>query len=116
MGRREDLSKLGLHTVFATISPQWIVADRRHYQRPLDEDRVRELLKRSEEELNERKPLVGLRSDELYYVLDGQHHVAAAQRKGMELIEVLCFPSTGWHHEQLMFSRFQHAQRDGSGV
>lgn len=114
MSRRDELNELGIHTRFATIDPQWIVADHRHYQRPLDEKRMTEMLERSKDELAEKKPLVALRSDSSYWVIDGQHHVAAAQRKGWDLIEVLVVPSSGWQHEARLFNLIQHAQRKGN--
>lgn len=92
------------------ISPQYLGNDRFHYQRHLEQDRVRGIIAKKMKSQKERRIIVAKRPDHTYWIINGQHHNEAYMRAGISEVKIWVFDSTGWGNEALVFNYFQKAQ------
>lgn len=96
------------------VSPQWLLSDRLHYQRSLDQAKVAEILEAMRQDPNSEKSradmVVAIRPDRCHYLINGQHHVEVAMRLGIALVEIRWFLSPGYRYERVMYGRFQKWQ------
>jgi hypothetical protein len=92
------------------ISPQYLWNDRFHYQRHIDQERVRNILKKKMKSQKDRRIIAARRMDGTYWIINGQHHNEAYLRAGIDKVKVWVFDSTGWGTEATIFNYFQKQQ------
>jgi hypothetical protein len=100
----ESYEGLDLVLKYQALDPQWLNNDHVHYQRDLDIARSGAYTKK---ELKGRTALVAYHPDGTYWVIDGQHHTAAAVRLGIDLVGCWVYNSTGWKMDKEVFNAFQ---------
>jgi hypothetical protein len=88
-----------------TVDPATLHVDHEHYQRDLDQDHVDELADKPN--LANRVGLLARRPDGSLWIVDGQHHTAAAVQEGIESMTYQVFDSTGWRMEKRVFDAWQ---------
>lgn len=102
----------------AEVNPQVVNADRQHYQRDLDPERVAEIRKQKRKKIAARWGLLGRRGDGSHWVINGQHHTQAALEEGIPTLNYRVFDSDGWVQEAEVFAAWQrwhdqyHASQD----
>lgn len=102
--RPSELGVPALHPV--TVDPATVRADH-SYQRPLDHDKVEHLTAEPKDRLAGRVGLLAHRPDGTYWVVDGQHHTAAAVKAGIRKLTYQCFDSTGEQMEARVYAAWQ---------
>lgn len=89
------------------VDPRSVRVDRRDYQRPLDYGRVREYRQEGRKKLRKRWGLAAVRPDGTIYVINGQHHTAAAIEKHIPTMRYRAFDSTGPQQERQVYQNWQ---------
>ena len=110
-----DLNISGGSLRFDTIDPQLVNTDRLHYQTPLAEVRVQSYVALAPHLLSQRIGVLACRDDDSLWVIDGQHHTAAAVRSEIDLMGYWIFDSSGYAEERRVFQSFQ-AWKRGMGL
>lgn len=100
-----DIGLDRLHDV--EVDPREVRADQEHYQRPLDGGRVEAFEADGRKKLAKRWGLVAQRPDGSLWLINGQHHTAAAVALGVDEMRYRAFDSTGWRQERQVYLAWQ---------
>lgn len=96
---------LGIDSItLKKVDPKAVNTDHR-YQRPLDVERVTELAK-DPKELKGHVGLLAIRPDGSMWVVEGQHHTAAAVQDDIPELSYQTFKSSGWKMEQKVYMAY----------
>ena len=106
-----DLNIPGGSLRFDTVDPQLVNSDRLHYQSPVVELRVQSYVALRPDTLAQCIGVLACRDDDSLWVIDGQHHTAAAVRTGIGLMGYWIFDSSGHEEEKRIFQSFQAWKR-----
>ena len=94
-----------------TVDPGTLRVDHEHYQRPRDDAKVEAIAREGVDALTARWGLLALRPDGTRWIIDGQHHTAAAVTLGIDRMQYQQFDSTGPQMEARIFEAWQRWDR-----
>jgi hypothetical protein len=97
------------------LDPNLLLNDHQHYQRYRIEHKVLHRMKHWDKE-DYNSGIVALRTDDSYWIINGQHHADAAVRLGVNTVHYYVFDSAGWAAEKIIFDLFQKLQQQFSAL
>lgn len=98
---------LGVPDLFKVrVDPRDVRADHR-YQRRLNQARVDHYAQEKRRALKHRHGLLAIRPDSTLWVINGQHHTAAAVEQGVKHLTYQAFVSDGWRDEARVYAAWQ---------
>jgi hypothetical protein len=86
-----------------SVDPRVLHVDHEHYQRRADPQRTAAYAGEPRKKLRSRVGLVAVRPDGTMWIVNGQHHTAAAIKRGVHTMRYEAFRSTGWRMEKRVY-------------